>query len=389
MDAQSQGQDAPSAVLEQSQQAADSVSSDDALPTSASDFAPGKSKEEIPGEKKTREIFRRLKTEADRSEGSPDDDEPADGGETATEQAGETEATASQAGKPADQAPASKDTQADGHAALSAARDALIRDGFSGADLDRLPAERVLELGSKRQSQQKQQDGFGRQKAEEIAQLKARLAELEPTAQQPGAAQSAQHQQSPAAVASDPLADPAFAPVVAELDKLGEYASPEVQDVMKKGFALMAQAMGQQIETRTKAASAQSLQLAEAQMLRGTRLALQETIPALKDEKTFSAVTQKMQALAKTGAYGVGDFQTLMQDAAKLVVPAPTIQDVQRKMLEESRKAKNGQMDTGKTPGGGKNGRTIGPEDQMRAAIKALKAGKSPDDARRAVRASA
>lgn len=374
MDGQANGQDARSDVTSSAKAAADTSKADEMLPTSADDLETAPEADETDGAKRSREILRGMvKASAGK------DDEPAAGDDDDDDDAGETETAAAAAEKPAKKEPEAKEA---GDAALSTARDALIRDGWTSTDLDKLSPERVLELGSKRSALQKQQDGFGRQKHEEIAQLKTRLAELEGTgnaaANQPPAAQTGAN----SSAVADPFADPAMKAIGEKLDKLGEYASPEVQGVIKESFAALMQHFDKTVETRVNARTAPLMQSTEQQMLRSSRAKLSENFPALKDETKFQTVTKKMAALAKTGDYGPGDFDTLMEDACRLTLPAPSIQDVQRKMLEASQKAQNGQMDAGQASKGGEK-KAVTAEDRSRHVLRLMKKGKSPEDARR------
>lgn len=366
------GQDGPasstSAVV-------DPPASSEAIPLSVDDFKAAEPAAPEKGETEARAIFKKLAAKKAQDEppelvdAEPTPD-PKDEGKAQTPPAA--------AEKPADQ-PAT--TAEAGDASLSAARDALIRDGWSGSDLDQLPKERVLALGAKRSTEQKKVDGFGRQKAEELATLRARLTELEgpgnAQANQPSAAASPTAN-TPAAATADPFADPAMAPIAAELDKLGEYASPEVKEVMKKSLAAMHRISQQQIAQQMQSVHA----VAEQQMLGAARVKVAEAFPAIKEQAKFDAVTQKMRVLAKTGAYGPTDMETLMHDACKLTLPAPSIKDVQRQMLEQSRKAIDGQMDAGQSAKD-KGEKPVTDTDRNRHILRLMNKGKSADEARR------
>lgn len=386
MDAPSAGQEARSAVIDRpapAATAADSKPADDSLPLSPDDFGSEASEPEVDGRKKAREILRGMVKEGQGAKA--DDDEPAgdDAADKAgaEDKAGETKTAAADAEKPASEKPGDKGA---GDAALSDARDALIRDGWTSADLDKLPPERIAALGERARSRQKQQDGFGRQKSEEIASLKAKLAELEGTAQKPAdQPQAGQQQQSSAATTADPFADPDLKDVATELDKLGDVASPEVKNVVKsslaKMFGLLEKRMSDRVGTVTQAA--------EQQMIAAARVKVAEEFPAIKDEAKFKAVHSKMQVLAKTGAYGPGDMDTLMKDACKLTLPAASITDVQRKMLEASQKAQNGQVDAGQRSRTAADSKPASEVDRNRQILRMMKKGKSAEEARRAAMA--
>ena len=349
---------------------ADTSPASDSLPTSQGDFHDDTRETEDAGRKEAREILRGMVKEG-KGPKADSDDEPAALAE-AEELAGETDTPpAAEAKKPAEKTPETKDA---GDAALSAARDALIRDGWTGSDLDKLPPERILAMGSKRQGQQKQQDGFGRQKAEELATLRARLAELEGgNASQPPAGTQ---EQDPAAT-TDPFADPDLSDVGKTLDKLDEYAGSEVKDVVKNAFA--------SLHAKFKGQLASVTQAAEAQVFNGLRQELTTEFPALKDDTKFSAVQDKMRSLVKTGEYkGIGDAKRLLRDACLVVLPPPTIQDLQRKMVDEDRRVEDGQMDAGNRSRSA-NASKPDEKEQARSILRLMSKGKSADEARRLV----
>lgn len=331
-------------------------------------------------EQKARNIFRKLQGDGDEEENADTDElegTAADNDEG--EEAGEADAEDASA---QDQQAATSQAQgsdAEKAGKLKEATESLVRDGWTLADLEKLAPERVLELGTKARARQQAQDRFGSTKAQEVAQLKARLAELEGGAPQQPATE--QQQQSPAAVASSSPPDAVMKVLKENMAKLGELASPEAAAVLEQTLthiytAASAQAT-QQMQQQLTAITAAS----EQQMLATARKALVTEFPDIKDEAKYGEVLKKTAALAKTGYYGPGDLESCMRDACRTMFQ-PTIKDVQRQMVERSKRAKNGQPDVGQQQAS-KEQKAASPTDLAKSALRGLKAGKSPEAVRR------
>lgn len=278
------------------------------------------------------------------------------------------------------------DTDADRQAKLDAAWDALVRDGWTVADLKKLSTDRILAMGERRREAQANQDRFGTTKAQEIAQLRQKLAELESPGTSAGKAKPAAGDAAGDAgseqgnAEGDPLdqllSHPRFKGVTDALDEIGQIASPEVQGVMKKMVGQLVNTLSAEVGTVTR--------VAEEQALRSARTRLADDFPDVKEEKHFTEkVVPKMRSLAKTGDYGPGDYETLMRDACQLVSRPASQKDIQRKMLEESRRAADGQIDVGQTKRG--NDKPLSADDKAREIFRHLQKGKSPTEAAAAV----
>jgi hypothetical protein len=358
----------------------------DALPLNAPPPSPSKddAAEKDSAEKKSRDILRRLKKEAGDDVESDDalDDEELDeelDTDTEVDDAGTAEADNKPAGKGKGQPP--DDEQA---TALAAAQEALIRDSWTLADLEKLPPERVLELGAKARQRQQAGDRFGSQKAQEIAQLKAKLAELEGTAPNNPAAAPQQQQQNPAQAAKPSADDPVIAGLKQKLSKLGELASPEAQAVIEEALTHVYTAAStgvQQQMVQQQQQLAAHMAAVERQMLTSARKSLVREFPAIKEDAKWADVQKKAVALAKTGYYGPGDLDSCVRDACKTLF-TPALKDVQRKMLEKSKRAKEGQPDAGQQRSA-QDAPKLTPEAISKRALQLMQKGKTPEQARR------
>jgi hypothetical protein len=356
----------------------------DALPLNAPQPSASKddAAEKDSAEKKTREILRRLKKEAGdevESDDAPDDEELD---EDPDAPAGEDAGTAEGDDKPAGEGE-KKPSDEQNAAALATAQESLVRDGWTLADLEKLPPERVLELGAKARQRQQAGDRFGSQKAQEIAQLKAKLAELEGTPTNNPAAQH-QQQQPPAQAAKPSAEDPVIKGLKEKLSKLGELASPEAQAVIEEALTHVYTAAStgvQQQLVQQQQQLAAHLQAVERQMLTTARKSLVGEFPAIKDDAKWAEVQKKAAALAKTGYYGPGDLDSCVRDACKTLF-TPALKDVQRKMLEKSKRAKEGQPDAGQQRSA-QDAPKLTPEAISKRALQLMQKGKTPEQARR------
>ncbi len=330
-------------------------------------------------DKQARAIFRKLAKEAGGEEETDDggkadeldadklddDGAPPAKAEEDRKPAGKKEEKSSDAAKPSPEA-------------INDAREALVRDGFTLSDLEKLPPERLLELGSRRKQQQQAQDRFGSTKAQELAALKARLAELEPNANNPQ--QQRQQANTEAAKNQANSSDPVLAGIKEKLSKLGELASPEAQAAIEDALSHVYTSARETISSQVSAQLAAMTAATEQQLVKAARTALSGEFPDLKDDAKFSKVMEKATAFARSGYYGVGDMEALIKDAAATMFQ-PTIKDVQRQMLERSRKARDGQPDVGQQTA--QKPKALTPDERAKSILKDLAAGKSPEQARR------
>lgn len=337
-------------------------------------------------EKKARGIFQKLAKQnagedEDGGDGDDVDELDGDGGDGEGIDAGKADADETAAGKGA-----AKPSDAPKPEALDEAREALVRDSWTLADLAKLPPERVLELGAKARQRQQAQDRFGSSKAQEVAALKAKLAELEGTpANNPQQGQQ-QQQAAPNKSAIDAANDPFLKGLKEQMSKLGELASPEAQAVIEQALTSVYAASNAQAQQRVATLQQQfaTIQAAtERQLLTAARKSLGKEFPDLKDDTKWGEVQTKAKAFAKSGLYGPGDMEKLIRDVSATMFQ-PGIKDVQRQMVERSKRAKNGQVDVGQQAAP-KPERPLTGEEKSKAILKQLQAGKSPDAARRKV----
>lgn len=324
-------------------------------------------------EKKARDIFKKLAKEASGEDASdqssddapePDADDDVDG-----DDAGKADASAASAEKKPEKSPDAPTPEA-----LNEAREALVRDGFTLADLEKLSPERVIQLGQHRKGQQQKQDGFGSTKAREVAELKAKLAELEGNPHpQPDAAKA------PVIDADDPV----MKAITDKLSVLGDVASPEaraaIEDALKHVYTSARSQMNEQVQQQLAQITAST----ERQMLSAARKSLSSDYPDLKDDAKFADVVKKAGAFAKTGLYGPDDMEKLITDVCKTMF-TPGIKDVQRKMLERTKKARDGQPDVGQQ-GAAEKAKPLSPEEKSRAILRQMQKGATAQQARRKV----
>lgn len=372
--------------------AADAANSGNSLgsfPLSSSPDANADGKEKDSAETKARSIFKKLEKSAGGEDDEDDDAEAAEldddeqDGEGAEGKADDDDAESVEE-KPEKLSDAKEPTAEE----VNSASEALVRDGWTLADLKKLLPGRVLELGAKARQRQQDQDRFGGTKAREIADLRKKLAELEGTApnnplanaQQQGTAQNADTAQ-PAIDANDPV----LKSMKEKLAKLGELASPEAQAVLEDALTSMYGAINTNVQARVQQQIAAITQVTEQQLVKSARKSLSEEFPDLKDDEKFKAVEKKAAAFAKTGFYGPGDMEALFRDVCATMFQ-PGLKDIQRKMLERSRKAKDGQVDAGQQ-GAAKadTEKDASPEDQSRSIFRNLQKGRTIKQARNRV----
>lgn len=377
------GTEAPAGSANQTRTASsNSGSAADSLPLSVPTTATVDDGGKADAEKRARDIFKKLAKEAGGEDATVenedgDDDEELDGAGEGDDAANAGEAKAD---KTASEKKPEKQSDAPTPEALNEAREALVRDSWTLADLEKLPPGRVLELGTKARQRQQAADRFGSTKAQEVAALKAKLAELEGSPNNnPQQGQNAAVDGA-AKVAAD---DPVIKGIKEKLSKLGELASPEAQAAIEDALSHVYTSARSQMNEQVQQQLAQITASTERQMLSAARKSLQSDYPDLKDDAKFADVVKKAGAFAKTGLYGPDDMEKLITDVCKTMF-TPGIKDVQRKMLERTKKAKDGQPDVGQQ-GAAEKAKPLSPEEKSRAILRQMQKGATAQQARRKV----